>query len=177
MRLKQILPYEKYVLESSLPPAEIGKRISDVIEPKKTAFFAPLYRKSARPYEGQYVGDRFEISRIIDYRNSFLPDISGHIISFGNQTRIAINMQLSPFVLVFMAGWLGIVGLVCLSMLTYAVVQSEEVSQREFTPLSLMPFGMFIFGCLLAVIPFKIESKKSKQFLASLFEGQEVKEL
>jgi hypothetical protein len=177
MILSEILPYEKYVLVSLLTPAEIGRRIEAAIEPRNTTVFNSFTRRSTKPYEGEHIGDRFEISRIIDYRNSFLPDISGHITPYGSQTRIAITMHLSPLVLVFMVVWLGTVGSMCLGII---ITGSLPLERRLFKALSdpeFTPFGMFIFGCLLAIIPFKIESKKSKRFLANLFDGQEVKDL
>lgn len=177
MILNGILPYEKYVLVSRLTPAEIGQRIEATIEPRNTSVFKAFSRNSTKPYEGEYVGNRFNISRIIDYRNSFLPNISGHIIPDAGQTKIAVTMQLSPFVLVFMAAWLGIVGLVCVGILTTGTLPHGKGTFREFADPVLIPFGMFIFGCLLTIIPFKIESKKSKRFLARLFDGQEVKDL
>jgi hypothetical protein len=49
----------------------------------------------------------------------------------------------------------------------------NRFSNLVFSPVILIPFGMFAFGCLLTSLAFKGESKNSKDFLAQLFEGQE----
>ena len=78
------------------------------------------------------------------------------------------------FTLVFMSFWLGIVGLVCLAFLAFGIAQFRQVLKRGFSPMNLIPFGMFIFGFGLITVSFKTESRNSKEFLATLFEAHEM---
>ena len=173
MTLKKFLPFENYVITSRLPVEEVRKRLADNIEPKKSLRLSVFNRDSNKPYEGQILGDTFTISRIINYRNSFLPVITGHISTFLGKTQINVKMRLVIFVLIFISFWLGSIELICLGIILVGLIRFKQVLQNGFSPMILIPFGMFLFGCLLTIFAFKAESKKSKYFLEKLFEGQE----
>ena len=173
MNLVKYLPYENYVLISKLSADEVIRRLADNVEPKKSFNFFIAKKSTNKPYQGQISGNTFTISRIINYRNSFLPVITGHISAFHNETHINITMQPIIFVLIFICFWLGVVGLVCLEIIVSALSQIRQILQHGFSPIALLPFGMFLFGCLLTIFAFKTESKKSKKFLEQLLSGQE----
>jgi hypothetical protein len=82
-------------------------------------------------------------------------------------------MRLQVFAIIFMSFWMGIVGLISITILIVGLSQIEQVFKQGFSPVILIPFGMFIFGYGIMTIGFKSESKNSKRFLASLFNGQE----
>lgn len=174
MNFTKYLPVENYVMTSKLSNEEVKRRLTDNIEPKKSVRLSVYNRGSNKPYEGQILGDTFTISRIINYRNPFLPVITGHFSTLLGKTQIKVKMRPVTFVLIFISLWLGIVGLVCLGILLIGLIQFKQVLQNGFSPMILIPFGMFLFGCLLITLAFKAESKKSKKFLQQLFEGQEI---
>ena len=173
MNLKKYFPFENYILTTKLPTDEVYKRLSDNIEPKKTIRLSILNRNSTKLYEGEITKESFRISRIISYQNSFLPTIHGDISTYFGQTQIQIKMRPVTFVLIFISFWLSIVGLVCLGTLLIGIFKINQILRTGFSPILLIPFGMFIFGCLLTNLAFKAESKKSKEFLATLLSGQE----
>jgi hypothetical protein len=174
MNLKKFLPVENYTLSSKLTVEEVRKRIANNIEPKKNFRFSLISNSYSKPYEGSITGNSFTISRVINYRNSFLPEITGTISSFIGQTQVKIKMQPVTFVLVFISLWLGLVGFVCFIVLIGITFQYQEIFKDGASPFSLIPFAMFVFGCLLTYFAFKKESKKSKAFLAALLEGEEI---
>ena len=173
MHLENILPYEQFTLISKLSKDEVRKRISDNIEHRKGLQFSLFRRSSLKPYEGQIFGDSFKINRIIQYRNSFLPIVTGNISTFPGKTHISVKMKLANVVLIFVSIWLGVVGLVCLGMFLALFLQFQQFVQKPFSPELLIPFGMFAFGCLLTTLSFKYESKKTKKFLTDILEAQE----
>jgi len=173
MNFKKFLPFENYVLTSNLTVEEVTKRLEDKIDPKKGFVFSAFNKSSNKPYEGRILGNTFTISRIINYRNSFLPVIAGHFSTFLGKTQINVKMRPVTFVLIFISLWLGIVGLVCLGIILVGLFQIRQILQNGFSPMILLPFGMFFFGCLLTTLAFKAESKKSKEFLEKLLDGQE----
>lgn len=173
IKLKKYLPFENYVLTTELSIDEVYKKLSDNIEPKKTFRISMFNNNSTKPYEGEITKNSFNISRIISYRNSFLPIIHGEISTFLGKTQINIKMRPVIFVLIFMSFWLGIVGLVCLVTLLFGLLSFSQILQKGFSPMLLIPFVMFILGSLLTNLAFKAESKKSKEFLATLLIGQE----
>ncbi|MFT3705126.1 MAG: hypothetical protein QM802_22355 [Agriterribacter sp.] len=174
MPLKNILPFENYVLTTNLSVEEVLKRMADNIQPKEGfKFFAGFNRNYAKPYTGYIIGRTFTMNRNINYRNSFLPVITGQIVIVSGKTAVKIKMQLGTVVLIFMSFWLGVIGLVCIGILVAGFSEHGQVFSNEFSPAFLIPFGMLVFGCLLTHFGFKGESKKSKAFLANLLESVE----
>ncbi len=174
MSIKKYLPFEDYVLTTALPVDEVYRRLAKNIGPKKIFRLSLSDRSPSTPYEGSIGGNTFKISRIIGYRNSFLPFITGQILNIGGQTQINIKMRPVVAVLIFMSFWLGVVGLVCAAMIIQLFAVNVHDFHNGFSPVALIPFVMFIFGWALCYFPFKTESKGSKKFLAVLLEGQEI---
>ena len=173
MSMKLILPFEKYTLISSLSIDEIVKRLEKNIDLDNSPRFFGINSSSGKPYKGKYSANTFSITRVINYRNSFLPLIKGEISTYINETRINIIIRPVLSVLIFVSIWLGIVGIVAVFFLLAALLPSAG-SDITFTH-ALIPLGMFIFGTLLMTLSFKAESKKARTFLVDLFQGQEMK--
>ena len=171
MIFKNILPFEDYMLTTRLSINEIIKRLNDNTEEKRSFSFSTLGQNYIKPYSGQITGSTFTMSRNISYRNSFLPVITGQITASNGQTQVHIKMRPVLIVLIFISFWLGIVGLACIAILLTGLLQFKEILQNGFSSATLIPFGMFAFGCLLTHFAFKTESKKSKKFLAKLLES------
>ncbi len=172
MNLKKYLPIEDYIITSKLSVEEVKSRLADNIEPKKGLRLPISKRDSYKPYEGQITGESFTISRIINYRNSFLPVITGQLSTFLGKTEIKVKMKPVTLVIVFMSIWLGTVGFACVGIILVGLFQFKQLLQNGFSPMLLVPFGMFLFGWLLTTLSFKSESKKSKEFLNQIFEAE-----
>ena len=161
------LPFENITYQTKLDSEEILKRINEIIEPKKTFRMTGIFGSSDhKPYEGSVNGNSFSITRIIGYRNSFLPRIKGSIKKDFGKTVVNVKMRLHPFVLVFMFIWCGGVGLGFLAFLT------SSLEKGTFEPAILIPLAMLLFGYGLTTGGFKYESIKSKKYLAELFEAE-----
>ena len=174
MKITEYLPFENYVLRTSLSSKEVYYRLSNNIEPKKAFRLAAFNRTSVKPYEGIITNSFFKISSIVNYRNSFLPVIEGKISTFAGQTHIHIRMKVTPFVLIFISIWLGLVGLTCLLLVLVGIIHFIQNRITAFSPTVLIPFGMLIFGCLRTILAFKAESNKSREFLETLLDAQEI---
>ena len=172
MSMRSILPFEKYTLISDLSIEEIMKRLEKNIDLDNTPRFFGINSSSGKPYKGKCSENTFSITRVINYRNSFLPLIKGEMSVYLNETRINITMRPVLSVLIFASIWLGIVGIVAVFFLLAAFPPSGD-SDITF-PFVLIPLGMFIFGTLLITLSFNAESKKARTFLADLFQGQEM---
>jgi len=168
-----LVPYEKYVLITRLSPQEIHYRLDQIVDTSK--HFNTIFSMARREklYHGELSESNFKIVRKIGYRNSFLPVIQGRVSSSAQQTRIDIQMRLHMAVLIFIIVWLGVVGLVCIATMPTLMKQLFQAAGEKFDPKLLLPFGMLIFGYLLVTLPFKMESRISKKFLAKLLEGQD----
>jgi hypothetical protein len=172
MDLKKYLPIENFTITTNLTFEEINNRLENCIQEKKKTIFPFSNRNSVKPYEGFIKNNSFVISRIINYRNSFLPIISGEIIYINENPIIKIKMGLPKFIKFFVAFWLGIVGIACLFTLLFGVLSINDIVKHGFSPFALIPFGMFVFGFLLIYFSFKYESKISKTFLIDLLQGK-----
>ncbi len=72
-------------------------------------------------------------------------------------------MRLHSFVLVFLSIWFGGV---CLASIA-AIFSTIHLG--SFEPWTLVPFSMLFFAYVLTMVAFKVESTKSKKYLAELF--------
>jgi hypothetical protein len=156
-----ILPYERFTIETALAIEEAQRRLAEAVEPRKYVRW-PLQARS-KPFEGSVTREQFEIRRVIGYRNSFLPRISGHIRQGPIGATIDITLALHPVVLSFMAVWL--LGVGCAAL----VVVSAAFRAGAFEPFGLIPIGMFVFGVLLCTLGFNFEAVKAKSLLKQLF--------
>ena len=136
-------PHRHLQVRTPLPCDEVLRRLSEVVEPKQWFRF-PFFGKH-RPYEGVVSANGFRISRVIDYRNSFLPMIDGRVSPDAHGTVVDVSLSLHPFTSVFMAVWLGLTGVLGIVFLV-GVLLGHGSGEPVF---SLVPLGMCAFGYLL----------------------------
>jgi len=163
-----LLPYENLIYETNLSENELIERLCLLIEPKQIFRFVFGMRNSIS-YEGNISYNRFEISRIIRYKNSFLPQISGEIEESNSSTLIKVKMRMSTFGYIFMSSWCG--GLL---MLTTSALSSVKKTQ-EFGSESFIPLFMGFLGLLINIGAFKFESWKSKKDLEIILSAKRIK--
>ena len=164
----KFLPYERVKIITALSRDEVLKRLDNSIEPKR---YFRQFRPGTKPYQGSLEGSHFEVSRIIGYRNSFLPMIKGDVQTEISGCSVHITMHPNIFVTAFMVVWLGGVGFFFLAFLYSLLSASTDPS------ILFIPAGMFVFGYGLLLGGFKFESTKSKKFFRDLFEARELEEL
>jgi hypothetical protein len=174
MHLKKYLPFENYTLATRLTVDEVHKRITDNVAIKKAFRFLVFSKRPDKPYEGQITRNSFSISRIINYRNSFLPIIKGDVETFAGQTHIKIKMRPPLPVLIFISVWLSITGLVALVMTLILIAKLTRQLPPDLSPLNIIPFVMLFFGVALCYFAFNKERKIAKTFLQDLFEAEEM---
>jgi len=154
--------YKRFTIYTSLSAAEVCEKLAEVVEPRKMV--PRQWRKSEKPYQGKIGEHSFQISRIINYRNSFLPQIAGRIQPYGAGSQVEITMTMHGFVIGFMLFWL-------VSVLQISIVfLGAMISEGKLKPEGLVPLGMFAFGCFLPLIGFVPEAKGSQKFLIELLE-------
>jgi hypothetical protein len=156
-----VLPYERLTIETTLAVEEAQRRLAEAVEPRQYVRWP--FQPRSKPFEGSITGERFEISRVIGYRNSFLPRISGQIRQGSIGASIDVTLALHPVVMIFMIVWLLGVGAAGL------VFASVAFSAGSFELFGLIPVGMFVFGVLLCTLGFNFEASKAKSLLKQLF--------
>jgi hypothetical protein len=166
LNLIKYLPVENIVYKTKIKEDEVIRLLSDSIEPEKNFRFKIFISSSSKPYEGKINSNTFEIKRIINYRNSFLPRIKGVISRESDKTIIKVKMQLHPFVVSFLSIWFISIGFVTIILLLQLFIDAK------FNPLTLIPFVMLIFAYALTMFAFKLESNRSKKDLQKLFKAE-----
>ena len=167
---KKLLPVDAFEIETSYPIEALMRLLETQIEPQKLIRFR-FGRRDHKPFQGDFSRDGFKMTRIIHYRNSFLPVIRGTFHPNVRGTTIVIKMTLHPLIIGFMAFWLGTIGSVAVSMLATTLVSSEVTFGA-----ALVPVGMFVFGCIMVYGGFWWEVNKAKTMLTQMF-GSEAQHL
>jgi len=166
MNLRQFLPYESYTLTTKFSAEEVEKRLIENVEYKKGfKFFGAS--SGTKDYKGFCENGRFSIQRIIHYNNSFLPKIYGRIVNVNGQSRVVIKMEMAPFALACLCLLLAIVPFLIVLLLIEPSNSFQGVSKNIFAFCFPLSFPVIF------VLAFKLESRKSKKFLAKLFEAEQ----
>ena len=159
-------PYENFYIISDLKPEQVQEHLQKEVEPVKGFSFRNIFSGSSESYfSGYVVNGTFEFKRIINYRNSFLPQIKGSTETWINGSRVHVKMGMHIAVTVFICIWLGTALLFGVGFLV------QELSKGPFEITDLFPFAMFVFGYILATAGFKYESNKAKNKLVEILNG------
>lgn len=149
------IPYTRFTLKTNLTPLEAEQRLTAVVEPRR--LFRFTWSHNHQLFAGKVENGRFDINRIIHYRNSFLPMLIGQIHSDLGQTRIDITMRLHHAVTVFLVVWLMI----------FATAFLIPDPPLAFIFLFL---GFILFFLLLFMALFNYEANKARRLLEELFQ-------
>lgn len=160
------LPYEDITYKTNLSEQEVLTRLSGFVEPKKFG----LGRNYIKEYEGSIHNNSFEISRVIQYRNSFLPQINGRIQNGNDGVKIQLTMSLHAFVSFFLIVWCSF------ALIFFIGVSIKAIREKEISVELFLPLCMLLFVYALTMVGFKSESKKSKEYLRRSFEAEIIKE-
>jgi hypothetical protein len=155
------LPYERFVIETRLTPVQVAERLRAVTAPGRRL---RLFRASAggKDFEGTVSDREFRVTRVIRYRNSFLPVVRGRIEDAADGARVEVSMRLHPAVFGFMLLWFGFL---TISLVVIVVIAAIK---QTFSPFFLVPLGMFAFGYALTTGGFKLESRRSREQLEAI---------
>ena len=160
------LPYENFYVDTNLKPDAVQSDLETEVGPDPGFTFTTIFSQRSECYFlGSVANGTFRIRRQIYYRNSFLPRITGTIEPYLNGSRVHVKMMPHILVTIFMCMWMGGVGVACL------VVLFIYTKAENFNAVTLVPFGMFLFGYVLFTGGFKFESIKAKTRLAEIFQG------
>jgi hypothetical protein len=163
----KFLPPEDFFIISPLKPQEVSLRLANEVEPVPASRYEAIFAESSlgRYFCGFVTEDKFEIERIIDYRNTNLPQIKGTIDAFAEGSRIYVKITKSRYTSRFTGIWLCVNGLLAVGI----CILDIATKQLNWGP--LIPTGFFLFVFLLVPRAFKAESELAKNKLCEVFEG------
>jgi len=162
----KILPIEKLTFITELSKSKVIKELSSNIRPKQNFGLRNTTIETGKKFEGHIFGDNFKVTRIINYKNSFLPEINGKIIEKLNGTEIEVELKPTGFVMGFMILWFGGVSFGFIATLIGAIIGEGPIYVCIF-PLFmlLMGFGILKFG-------FSTETEKSKKDIIEVLQAK-----
>ncbi len=170
----KFLPIENYIIRTKLSEEQIVQRLNEFTKNTGIKSNASLFglgtlfgQKSGGPYEGTVTSKSFSISRIISYRNAFLPVIKGSVSSFPDRREVTISMGLHLFVKIITIIWFSVTIISSIIMVDAYLNDSNNFMLKKFIPIQIM-----VLGYLVMILAFKFESRKSKKDLKTLLETE-----
>ena len=162
--------YSRCRLQTSLSVEEALLRLSRIVGPPRSRWQAiqaiGTVRTGEPPFVGILTGERFRIRRAVNYRNNFLPVISGRIEPDAAGSRITVVVKVKPPVAVVMSLWL-----IAMSFgAAVGVWRSVQTGEARGLAALLLPF----FGFALVGLAFVPEKRQDLQLLEETFDATAV---
>jgi hypothetical protein len=155
-------PYRRYTYNSRLSEDTIRKRLAAIVRSDHVLRSLDYPTEiDINDYTGQVWDEGFELERVIDKRNSFLPIINGKLTKDALGTRVELSMRLSMPTLIFDGLFICMVAFFL-----------SELLPADHIPLlvKLVPCGMLLALYLMNTIPFLLEANIAKKDLSRIFE-------
>ena len=155
----KVLPHDSFtiLIPDALPI--VLQRLNAKVEQKKVFRFSNKHA----PYQGTISEEGFRISRIIHYRNSFLPVIRGRFEVESHQTMIHVQMSIHPFVMAFLGFWF---------FFWYSAVVHTILTSAMPTNMVAQSVGMPMLILIIFWVAFWSEANRSRSELTQIIQGQ-----
>jgi hypothetical protein len=161
--INKILPYKKYTLNSSLSKEEVVVNLKSSIDFEKSFGFGGANIKYSKPYVGIVYGNLFEMKRVIDYRNAFIPQIKGEIVENKEGVIINIEIKLLGYVQAFLLVWFGF----CLFFSSIILILAIFKENINVSMVFFLLF-MFVMGSTIVYSGFESEADTTKRDLEKI---------
>ncbi|AEA43282.1 hypothetical protein Fluta_1287 [Fluviicola taffensis DSM 16823] len=161
----RFLPFEKYRVVTTLSEEEIIERLKIITRTISKIQFSTrkaAILRSNYDYNGEISGKNFEIWRNINYRNSFIPIITGTVGSKLDKTEIHVSMKLSLLAKIVLIIVLSIACVIFLIGFTF----------YPFGFKVFIPVFAIILSYLVIFLAFKLEARISKKDLNTIFKAE-----
>ena len=168
--IRKTLPSKSLVYHSLLTKEELLERLRDAVETERSHDLSSRNKINSKSYLGTIQNGSFNIRRVINYKNSFLPQISGVISEDINGTQIKVEMKLMNFVKFFMIIWFSFCVFFVLIFLLVLLFDKKSNSESGFS--IIIPLLMLIFASFLVSSGFQSESEKSVKDLEEILKAK-----
>jgi hypothetical protein len=156
------IPHHQFEIQSPLSPQAALEALKAHVEPR-AMFRVSLWPSSKNDYRfhGDVSAEGFRISRIIGYRNSFLPEVIGHFRRSGARSAIGVEMKLHSTVILLLIA----IMIPFLFMIGALLYEPEAVGLLSLTLLPALAYGMVLWG-------FWFEAEKQERVLRDIFQAR-----
>lgn len=165
----KIIPSDSIELITPFSKSEVQKILHENIIPKRTLKNKLDKHKIDKPFEGEFSGKQFVIQRVINYKNSFLPQIKGIIIQEADGSKIKATLKIHRLVALFMYIWLiGVSFGGIMTVYAFLTKGANIMATIVFLP-------MLILGLILMNTAFNKEKETAIKKLTELLQARQQK--
>jgi hypothetical protein len=161
--IKRRVPHRGLPIRTNLSPQQVAERVGAEVEPRR---WIRLWAGGSKAFEGRVDEHGFEMSRIIGYRNSFVPILRGRIEPRDGGCAVHVTMDLHLFVKAFGAVWFSGVLLGAIACTVATIVNGN--------PLGLLAWVLPLFGFLLFTVPFGMEADTAEALLRAMLPDADI---
>jgi hypothetical protein len=160
-------PYDSFIIRTKLSKIDLQKILYSIVGPQD---LWRSFRKvpNNKPYEGKIEDGKFKLSRIINYRNPFLPIIQGKISPNNNGNKISITMRPNGFSIALMYIWFVFGGITKIAEWLLYKMQNRPIVNSPSEGF-IIPIPFILLGYGLCMIMYKYEAMKSTTILYEIF--------
>ena len=160
MKFQDLLPQERFTLQSGLRITDATKKLSTSVAPLNNTIRGGTNNISGYQYVGEVTGNGFKIYNSNVNRNSLLPVVTGTLAPNGQGTTVEVTVKLTTSVAIFFGFMLFGSSLECVFGLASKNYQLVTWS---------LPAALLLLGALMFF--FKRESANAKKFLTETLES------
>lgn len=150
-----LIPYQRFEIKTNLSQEAARKKLASIVEPRQLGW---RFSKDHNWFEGELTEQTFKISRIIRYRNSFLPTLEGTIQDDLDSASLQITARPNWFIIILWP--------LLIIILFYSVIFSAGVTNIGL----ILLFIAFFYG--LPTVLFNMELNNAKKLLNKAFERE-----
>jgi hypothetical protein len=160
-----LIPFTRIELKTYLDAENVRQRLAAEVE-SRSIFRQSIWRRDHRFFAGRVEENgRFQINRVIHYRNSFLPYIYGEIVNDLGATRIKLRLNPHPVVMILMPIFLGVFFFTFIG----AGLMSGDLVQNLWVAWPTL--GFLVFFYIVIVGFFNFEVNKARRHLEEIFQA------
>ena len=154
------VPQHRFEIQSPLSPSAAIDALKAHVEARRMFRIGFPSAANDKRFQGVVAADSFQITRVIGYRNSFLPQVSGKIRGAGSRSMIEVEMALFAPVIVL------VIAIMAMLLLIIGAVAFEG-DLPALASLLIMP-GL-AYGAVLWA--FWFEAEKQERGLREIFQA------
>jgi hypothetical protein len=153
-------PHHRFEIQSPLSTSAAIEALKAHVEPRRMFRVGLPSSANDKRFQGDVGADSFNITRVIGYRNSFLPTVNGKIRDAGSRSTIDVEMQLHAVAIVLM---------IVISAMLLLIVGAVAFEGDVVGLFSLVLIPGLAYGAVLWA--FWFEADKQERALREIFNG------
>lgn len=160
-----LIPFTRLEFKTYLDAEDVRQRLAAEVE-SRSIFRQSIWRRDHRFFAGRVEENgRFQINRVIHYRNSFLPYIYGEIVNDLGATRIKLRLHPHPVVMILMPIFLGVFFFTFVG----AGLLSGDLAQNLWVAWPILGFFLLFYTIIVGF--FNFEVNKARRHLEEIFQA------